>query len=55
MAGTIQVRVEEENPYALMMEEEMLAKLKKSREQKTYRDAEDVLSDIRSKYGLYGL
>ncbi|MDE7367277.1 MAG: hypothetical protein K2N24_07975 [Lachnospiraceae bacterium] len=52
MASTIQVRVEEENPYAPMTEEGILAKLKKSREQEKYRDAEDVLSDIRSKYGL---
>ncbi len=48
----IKRRAAEANPYAPMMEEEMLAKLKKSREQEKYRDAEDVLSDIRSKYGL---
>ncbi|MBD5554229.1 MAG: type II toxin-antitoxin system RelB/DinJ family antitoxin [Roseburia sp.] len=42
----------EANPYAPMTEEEMLAKLKKSREQGKYRDADDVISDMRSKYGL---
>lgn len=48
----IKKRVAGANPYAPLTEEEMLAKLKKSREQEKYRDAEDVLSDIRSKYGL---
>lgn len=40
------------NPYAPMTEKEMLAKLKKSREQGMTRDADDVISDMRSKYGL---
>lgn len=40
------------NPYAHMTEEEMIAKLKQSREQGKYRDADDVISDMRSKYGL---
>ena len=40
------------NPYAPMGENEMLAKLKKSREQGKFRDADDVISDMRSKYGL---
>ena len=35
-----------------MTEKEMLAKLKKSREQGMFRDADDVISDTRSKYGL---
>lgn len=45
-------RQAEPNPYAPMTEEAMLAKLKKSREQGNYRDADDVVSDMRSKYGL---
>ena len=40
------------NPYAPMAEKEMLAKLKKSREEGISRNAEDVISDMRSKYGL---
>ena len=39
-------------PYAPMTEKEMLAKLQKSREQTTFRNADDVISDIKSKYGL---
>ena len=42
----------ETNLYAPMTEKEMLAKLKKSREQGMFRDADDVISDTRSKYGL---
>lgn len=45
-------RQAETNPYAPMTEKEMLAKLKKSREQGMFRDAGDVISDMRSKYGL---
>lgn len=45
-------RQAETNPYAPMTEKEMLAKLKKSREQGMFREADDVISDIRSKYGL---
>ena len=45
-------RQAETNPYAPMTEKEMLAKLKKSREQGKFRDADDVISDMRSKYGL---
>lgn len=48
----IKKRGVEKTPYVPMQEEEMLAKLKKSREQEKYWDAEDVLSDIRLKYGL---
>ena len=42
----------ESNPYAPMTEKEILAKLKKSREQEMFKDADDVISDMRSKYGL---
>ncbi|MCM1181208.1 MAG: Fic family protein, partial [Clostridium sp.] len=45
-------RQAEQNPYAPMTEEAMLAKLQKSREQGKYRAADDVISDMRSKYGL---
>ena len=45
-------RQKESNPYAPMTEKEMLAKLKKSREQGTFREADQVISDMRSKYGL---
>ena len=40
------------NPYAPMTEKDLLAKLERSREQEKFRDADDVISDIRSKYGL---
>ena len=55
MASTIQVRVEDElksKSDAPMTEAEMLAKLEKSREQRMFRDADLVVSDMRSKYGL---
>ena len=42
----------ESNPYAPMTEKEILAKRKKSREEKMFRDSDDVISDMRSKYGL---
>ena len=42
----------ESNPYAPLTEKEILAKLKKSREEELFRDADDVISDMRSKYGL---
>ena len=45
-------RQTESNPYAPMTEKEMLAKLEKSREQGRFRDADFVISDMRSKYGL---
>lgn len=38
--------------YASMTEKEILANLKKSREQGMFRDADDVISDMRTKYGL---
>ncbi len=53
--STNQVRVENElksKLYAPMTEEEMLARLKKSREQGISRDADRVISNMRSKYGL---
>ncbi len=43
------------HPFMLMTEEEMLAKLEKSRKQSKdgkYREADAVISDMRSKYGL---
>ena len=55
MASTIQVRVEDElksKSDAPMTEAEMLAKLEKSREQGIFREADCVISDMRSKYGL---
>lgn len=53
MASTIQVRVEDElksKSDAPMTEAEMLAKLEKSREQRMFRDADLVVSDMRLKY-----
>ena len=53
--STNQVRVENElksKLYAPMTEEEMLARLKKSRVQGISRDADRVISNMRSKYGL---
>lgn len=55
IASTIQVRVEDElksKSDAPMTEAEMLAKLEKSREQRMFRDADLVVSDMRLKYGL---
>lgn len=43
------------NPYEALSENDMLAKLEKSREsaaQGMYRDATDVSCDMRKKYGL---
>ena len=42
----------EVNLYEPLSEEEMLAKLKMAREQGKFRDADDVISDMRSKYGI---
>ncbi len=53
--STNQVRVENElksKLYAPMTEEEMLARLKKSREQGIFNDTDSVISNMRSKYGL---
>ena len=55
MASTIQARVEDglkTKSYASMTEAEMLVKLEKSREQRMFRDADLVVSDMRLKYGL---
>ncbi len=40
------------NPYTAITEDEMLDRLKKSREQGRSRDADAVISDMREKYGL---
>ena len=43
------------NPYTEMSEEEILRKLEKSRlhaSQGKYRDADEVISDMRTKYGI---
>lgn len=45
-----------ENPYLPLSEEQLLQKLELSRkhaEQGQYRNADDVISDMRAKYGLY--
>ena len=42
----------ETNPYAPMTESELLRKLKNAREQGEFKDADLVISDMRSKYGL---
>ena len=44
-----------QNPYMKLTEEQLLQKLELSRqhaEQGKYRDADDVISDMRGKYGL---
>ena len=44
-----------ENPYTAMSEEEILRKLEQSRlhaNQGKYRDADEVVSDMRAKYGI---
>ena len=44
-----------ENPYTAMSEEEILRKLEKSRlhaDQGKYRDADEVISEMRNKYGI---
>ena len=44
-----------DNPYAVMSEEEILQKLEKSRahaSQGMVQDADEVISDMRAKYGL---
>jgi len=45
----------DENPFAEMSEDEMLRKLEKSRlhaSQGKYRDGDEVVSEMRTKYGL---
>ena len=54
--STNQVRVENElksKLYAPMTEEEMLARLKKSREQGIFKETDRVISNMRSKYGFF--
>lgn len=44
-----------QNPYLSLSEEQMIKKLEISRqhfEQGKYRDADDVISDMRGKYGI---
>lgn len=51
----IKRKSEEYNPFKSLTEEELLEKLKTSRDhanQGNYRPAEDVLSAMRAKYGL---
>ena len=50
-----EIRKAPAHPYAAMSEEEILRKLERSREharQGMYRDADDVIADMRAKYGL---
>lgn len=51
----IKLNAAQENPFLPMSEEELLLKLENSRQnadQGKYRDADDVISDMRGKYGL---
>ena len=61
MPSTIQLRVEDEskkttqNPYTSLSEDEILQQLDVSRSHASegmYRDADDVIIDMREKYGL---
>jgi DNA-damage-inducible protein J len=61
MSSTIQLRVEDEskkktqNPYTSLSEDEILRQLEVSRSHASegmYRDADDVIIDMREKYGL---
>ncbi|MBR5798878.1 MAG: type II toxin-antitoxin system RelB/DinJ family antitoxin [Lachnospiraceae bacterium] len=48
-------RVPAPNPFAAMSEEELLSKLEQSRqnaEAGNFRDANEVITDMRSKYGI---
>ena len=50
-----EIRRAVENPYTAMSEEEILRKLEQSRlhaNQGKYRDADEVVSDMRAKYGI---
>lgn len=42
----------ETNPYAPLTEEEMLMKLKRSRDCGIFKNSDEVISDMRTKYGL---
>ncbi len=49
------IKKREADPYTALSEEEMLRKLELSRkhaDEGLYRDADDVISDMRQKYGL---
>ena len=51
----IEIKKISENPYLPLSEEQLLQKLELSRkhaEQGQYRNADDVISDMRAKYGL---
>ncbi len=61
MSSTIQLRVEDESkkktqkPYTSLSEDEILRQLEVSRSHASegmYRDADDVIIDMREKYGL---
>ena len=67
MANTIQIRIDKNNgfpfeikkktanPYVTLTEDEFMTKLEASRkhaEQGLLRDADEVVSDMRKKYGL---
>lgn len=50
-----EIRKVSANPYAAMTEDEILRKLELSREhakQGLYRDADEIVTDLRGKYGL---
>ena len=50
-----EIKRSSENPYLPLSEEQLLQKLELSRkhaEQGQYRNADDVISDMRAKYGL---
>ena len=51
----IKIKSKTVDPYTPLTEAEILEKLKKSRQQAAegnYRDADEVIADMRSKYGL---
>ena len=50
--STFEIKGPADKPYTLMSEEEILTKLKKSREQGKFTDADDVISGMRAKYGI---
>ena len=60
MSSTIQIREDDDrrvtpSPYLPLSEEDMMKKLERSREYSkrgSVKSADDVISDMRSKYGL---
>lgn len=50
--STLEIKGPAEMPYTPVSEEEILTKLKKSREQGKFTDADDVISGMRAKYEL---